>query len=581
VSLPSLAASGVPAVATGVISSPALFPSTAGNGTLQTATGVFLGGSDSAHPAFTINANGSQGTILQTNAPGAGSNFTDSPFLWAVAQTAVGQLGSTAKAVVTGGLSTQIATDTAGPPGKKPGFQHAVGAFDPATGAAVPTFPRQIEDWQFLSGPAIADVKGDGTHQVIEGSGGGFLHAFDPAAPPVGPQNNLSTSLSRYADGAEPTGFPVFTGGYITSTPTVGQLSRTDAVAVATVTRDGYLFLTETNGDASANDQWWHFHHDERNTGLYGLDSRPPATVDDLSVAAGASPGTATVTWTEAGDDWWVGQVPNGNVDLRWSTSPITDANFSSANHVTGPATTAASGATESVNVTGLPATGQTIYFAERATDDSGNTSLIAHAKLTKGYPRPKGARPLRASLAVAFKPCTSPNRTHGAPLAYGSCNPPQQVSNQLTAGTPDANGQGASSVGSVTYRVGTSDVIFDVGLTDVRNKALLSDYTGELQLDQSLRITDKKSGPDQDEPATVTDTSFPVTVPCAATASTIVGSTCSISVSANALVPGAVTAGERAIWELGQVKVYDGGPDGIAATQPNTLFEDQALFVP
>ena len=123
-----------PAVATGVISSPALFPSTAGNGTLQTATGVFLAGSDAAHPAFTINSNGTQGTILQTNTPGAGSNFTDSPFLWAVAQTAVGQLGSTPKAVVTGGLSTQIATDTAGPPGKKPGFQHAVGAYNPATG---------------------------------------------------------------------------------------------------------------------------------------------------------------------------------------------------------------------------------------------------------------------------------------------------------------------------------------------------------------------------------------------------------------------------------------------------------------
>src|SRR6185437_16073823 len=142
--------------------------------------------------------NGSQATILQTNAPGAGSNFTDSPFLWAVAQTAVGQLGSTAKAVVTGGLSTQIATDTAGPPGKKPGFQHAIGAYDPSSGAAVSTFPRQIEDWQFLAGPVIADVKGGGggTRQVLEGSGGGFLHAFDPASAPVGEPNNLSTSLS-------------------------------------------------------------------------------------------------------------------------------------------------------------------------------------------------------------------------------------------------------------------------------------------------------------------------------------------------------------------------------------------------
>jgi subtilisin family serine protease len=580
VSLPSLAAAGVPAVATGVISSPALFPSTAGNGTLQTATGVFLAGSDAAHPAFTINANGSQGTILQTNSPGAGSNFTDSPFLWAVAQTAVGQLASTSNAVVTGGLSTQLATDTAGPPGKKPGFQHSVGAFDPATGAAVPTFPRQIEDWQFLSGPAIADVKGDGTHQVIEGSGGGFLHAFDPASPPVGPQNNLSTSLSRYADGAEPLGFPVFTGGYITSTPTVGQLARTSAVAVATVTRDGFLFLTDTNGEPAANDQWWHFHHDERNTGLYGLDSRPPATLDDLSVQAGAGPGSATVTWTEVGDDWWVGQIPNGKVDLRWSTTPITDANFSAATQVAVP-TTASSGSQEQITVNGLPTTGQTIYFAERATDDSGNTGLIARTTLTFGYPRPKGATPLRASLATAYKPCTGPNRTHGAPLAFGSCNPPQQASDQLTVGTFDANGRDANSVGSVRYDVVPGDVRIAFSLTDVRKKADLSDYTGQLQVDQTLRITDRNNGPSQNEPGTVQDAGFPVTAPCNATVSTSIGSTCTITTTANSLTPGAVIAGNRAIWELGQVKVFDGGPDSLASTQPNTLFADQGVFVP
>jgi hypothetical protein len=45
--------------------------------------------------------------------------------------------------------------------------------------------------------------------------------------------------------------------------------------------------------------------------------------------------------------------------------------------------------------------------------------------------------------------------------------------------------------------------------------------------------------------------------------------------------VPGAVTAGKRAIWQLGQIQVYDGGPDGLASTQPNTLFEDEGLFVP
>ena len=38
---------------------------------------------------------------------------------------------------------------------------------------------------------------------------------------------------------------------------------------------------------------------------------------------------------------------------------------------------------------------------------------------------------------------------------------------------------------------------------------------------------------------------------------------------------------GKRSIWELGQVQVYDGGSDGVAATRRNTLFALQGVFVP
>ena len=66
-------------------------------------------------------------------------------------------------------------------------------------------------------------------------------------------------------------------------------------------------------------------------------------------------------------------------------------------------------------------------------------------------HPRPKGATPLRASLVPAYKACAAPNRTHGAPLAFPSCNPPVQASNFLTVGTPDANGAAAAnSVGFI-----------------------------------------------------------------------------------------------------------------------------------
>jgi hypothetical protein len=51
---------------------------------------------------------------------------------------------------------------------------------------------------------------------------------------------------------------------------------------------------------------------------------------------------------------------------------------------------------------------------------------------------------------------------------------------------------------------------------------------------------------------------------------------------TANALMPGLVTNGNRAIWELGQAQVYDGGADGNPdTTSDNTLYLDQGIFVP
>ena len=67
-------------------------------------------------------------------------------------------------------------------------------------------------------------------------------------------------------------------------------------------------------------------------------------------------------------------------------------------------------------------------------------------------YPRPKGATPLRASLVVAFEECTTPNRTHGPPFGFSTCNPPQQTSDFLTVGTPDANGAAPESKGVARY---------------------------------------------------------------------------------------------------------------------------------
>ena len=204
------------------------------------------------------------------------------------------------------------------------------------------------------------------------------------------------------------------------------------------------------------------------------------------------------------------------------------------------------------------------------------------------GYPRPKGASPLRVSLVPAYNQCTSPNRTHGPSLAHPSCNPPVQTSGQLTVGSPDSNGAAANSIGSVRLAVlagnpataaDEADVRYTVSITDVRKKSDLTDYTGQVQVRTGLRITDRYNGPG--EVGVGQDTSFAVTVPCTATGSTTIGSNCTINTSADSVLPGVVKEIRRANWQLGQVQVFDGGADGVVSTNPNTLFAVQGVLVP
>ncbi len=51
------------------------------------------------------------------------------------------------------------------------------------------------------------------------------------------------------------------------------------------------------------------------------------------------------------------------------------------------------------------------------------------------GYPRPRGASPIRLSLVPAFADCIDPNTQHGGPMAYDSCGPPVQRSSRVTVG--------------------------------------------------------------------------------------------------------------------------------------------------
>jgi hypothetical protein len=214
------------------------------------------------------------------------------------------------------------------------------------------------------------------------------------------------------------------------------------------------------------------------------------------------------------------------------------------------------------------------------------------------GYPRPQAASPLRVALVPAFERCVEPNRSHGPPLGFGSCAPPHQRAGFMTFGSAPA-GASPHAVGHVRLSVipgdpdsaNQADVRIGVRLTDVRRGFDLADGPGSLELVLPVRITDRGSGALDSEQATVTDLDdyldnpLRVPVPCAETADPARGSTCSATTTVNALFPWQpqpIAERKRAVWQLEQLAVWDGGEDGyIESRDDNTVLAVQGVFIP
>jgi len=152
--------------------------------------------------------------------------------------------------IVEGGAGTDAALAFASG-GVRHDFEHMMGAWDAKTGKFKRGFPRVMEDWQFFSTPAVADIDGDGKVNVIAASGGYFVHGWN-------------------ADGEEAPGFPKFTGGWVLTTPTVGDLDGDGLLELVVNTRAGWLYAWHTQGKADGRVDWSGFHHDLQNTGNYG-----------------------------------------------------------------------------------------------------------------------------------------------------------------------------------------------------------------------------------------------------------------------------------------------------------------------
>jgi hypothetical protein len=114
--------------------------------------------------------------------------------------------------------------------------------------------------------------------------------------------------------------------------------------------------------------------------------------------AAWADPPTASVSlqWTAPGDDGMVGRAQA--YALRYSTLPITAANFGVATPVPGMPAPGLPGSAETVTVGGLA--GHTVYyFAIKTLDDAGNWSGLSNVAI---YPIVTGVEDAPAVLSFS-----------------------------------------------------------------------------------------------------------------------------------------------------------------------------------
>ncbi len=229
---------------------------------------------EAAQAAFGADANVDNASILP---------FIDSPSLGDLDGDGTVELVSSA---IGSGLAEAMAREAV-----RVRIDHAVGAWH-ADGSFLDAFPRVVEDMQFLMNPTLADVDGDGSLEILVGSGGYLIHAFS-------------------VDGSEPAGWPRFTGQWTLGAPAVGDVDGDGALDVVVGTRSGWLWAWRTASDAGARVAWQSFGHDPRNTanletplpeGYFNFDApgSDGAKDEGRGCGCGALPGAPGAAWWPA-----------------------------------------------------------------------------------------------------------------------------------------------------------------------------------------------------------------------------------------------------------------------------------------
>jgi len=218
----------------------------------------------------------------------------------------------------------------------------------------------------------------------------------------------------------------------------------------------------------------------------------------------------------------------------------------------------------------------------------------------------PASASPIHVEFVPNFRQTISAtqcsarggaNSTHGAPLALGSCNPPA-----FAAGTQAHMGNQATSSVDITVIPGDTDPTngdgADVSLvgtaTDVRAlSATGADYNpvpagNDMNTLAKIRISDHYNTTGANPcsgttscPATVSDLDFTVGVPCVPTADPSIGSTCSVSTTADGTIPGVTLENKNAVVQVFRVKAKDAGANGTPGDTDDRDAFMQGIYIP
>ena len=309
---------------------------------------------------------GGQDRTLDSEHFGADSNAHDTPSFGGLGAVTLAQFAGTAAGyqllAPAAGLGKLI--DNQLPARQFPAENHlAAWSITGADGAPsdrgfLPAFPRQVTDLQFLAGPTVADLDGDGLPEAIAGSGVYDVHAVN-------------------ADGVEAPDWPKFTNGWMVQAPAVGDLDGDGRLEVVATTREGDLFIWRTGGDECGFIPWRRWHHDEWGSGNAETDARPPASLREQEVSARAL-NASRIRLTLArvpGDGLYCGAA---SFDVRVAEQPIVDeARFAAAEPVTVTDSDPGSRHPGEISVRGSNLAGRTLYLGLVARDAAGNRSTL------------------------------------------------------------------------------------------------------------------------------------------------------------------------------------------------------------